>query len=499
MLLDRRIRTHSLRGRLTLWTVAISSVIQLMLATVVFFYQRQHLGQLLSERIEQRAKFVADSLRDLGREPSDADLSDIAARAMLFPRSEGWNAAVFDGALRLRACTRRPPITPEAIGFLNPDGSPSPRTARAIVPWLTVEGDSDPHARVTLRPFVSSTGERLWILVAMTDTYFESSTRLTAQMLLIALPLGALATAAASWMIAGAAIAPLRDLRRLAESFTLDSIRRDMPEHRPTAQELEAFQRDLREARERLRQAFEAQDRFISNVSHEIKTPIAILLAEAQTLDSKSPPEESLRFTRSVVDEMRRLGRTVESLMTLTNVRGGKPLAIRRRCNLNDLVVDSVARCRETARRAQVALRPRLADDPDPLVDGDAELLRALIENLLRSAIRFSRAGQRVDIEVAVARARCTVAVRDRGPQLDDQALESMFSGGGSKGEPEERAGAIGLAIAQGIAELHGGRVTAANTPDGGCVFTAEIPLSPAAASTTAQTEGSGALAGADG
>lgn len=491
-LLERRVRTHSLRVRLTLWTAAISFVIQLMLATVIFFYQREHSDRLMSERLALRAKVIADALRDSGREPVDADLADIAAGAMLFPRTEGWTAAVYDGSLSVRACTRRPPVDPAALGLVGTDGIPVLRTRRAPIPWLTVEGDADPHARVTMRPFDAPTGERLWLLVATTDTFFEAANRQSAEMLLIALPIGALATAAAAWLISGAAIAPLRDLRRLAGSFTPDAIRRDMPAH-PTAKELEAFERDLREAHERLRVAFEAQDRFISSVSHEIKTPIAILLAEAQTLDPASLPDEGRRFARSVVDEMRRLGRMVESFLTLTNVRGGKPLAIRRRCSLNDIVVDVVARCRETAQRAQVAVRPRLADETDPLVEGDAELLRALAENLLRSAIRFSKPGQRVDVDVGVVGGRCAISVRDSGPELDAEDLRTMFSGTGSESDAE-RAGAIGLSIAQGIAELHGGRVTASSIPGEGCVFVAEIPLAAAAGARERVDSGAPAL-----
>jgi signal transduction histidine kinase len=130
-------------------------------------------------------------------------------------------------------------------------------------------------------------------------------------------------------------------------------------------------------------------------------------------------------------------------------------------------------------------------------VAGDRELLITMLDNLIRNACRFSPTGATVEVSAAIQDKRVRVGVRDHGPGVPPMMLEKIFERfvQADQSEPSGRKGSgIGLAIAQGIAELHGGTIDVKNNEDAGCTFSVELPLieegepvTPDAAETLAQ------------
>jgi signal transduction histidine kinase len=231
-----------------------------------------------------------------------------------------------------------------------------------------------------------------------------------------------------------------------------------------------------------MRQAFEAQERFLSNISHELKTPIATLLVEAQTLDRTDMSKLGVQFVRSVEEEMRKLGKLVESFLTLTRVKDGKGLARAELVPINELVLDSVSYCSPMARQYAVKLKPELAasdDDVDAAISGDPELLRTMLDNLVRNAIRFSPESGSVIIISAVRGTEAVFEVRDQGSGLPPAMLNNAFDRFVQAPEEQKqgRGHGLGLTIAQAVAELHGGKITVRNVAEGGACFTLRLPL----------------------
>ncbi|MDB5295116.1 MAG: integral rane sensor signal transduction histidine kinase, partial [Phycisphaerales bacterium] len=311
---------------------------------------------------------------------------------------------------------------------------------------------------------------------------------------LATLPVGLLAAAAAGWAVAGVAVRPLARLRRIAADLRPDTLSRPIDVGSDTA-ELTDLQAELDDARRRLDAGYEAQERFVANVSHEVKTPITAILTEAQLLARERDLAPNVRrFVDSTSDEMRRLNRLVESFLLLTRVRHGQPPAgTTRRVSVNDLVMESVEHCGPMADLHGVRLEPELVagadDDPDLAVRGDPELLCTMLDNLVRNAVRFSPRGDAVRVSVRpgggdngdALPGHVSVYVRDRGPGIAPMVLDKLF-GTAARREADApgRGTGLGLEIAQGIAELHGGRVQARNLPDVGCELHVALPLVPA-------------------
>lgn len=479
---------HSLRLKLTLWMLAVSLALQLGLGAAVFLFERDAIIRVADARLRLRAESIAAGVRDAGFAPSDRELDRIAGNADRMPDVEHAIAALYTADGVAVASNRRPPVPLNALA--RPAGHSG--ITRARLPA------GAPARRFLTMPLKDAEGRAYTLLVATTDQRYDAMLAVYAWVLGLTLPAGALAAAAAGWLVSGIATEPIRHFRQLAGTLAPESLAQEPPLARSPAPELASLQDDLRETRAKLLQAFQAQDRFVSSVSHELKTPIAVLLTEAQTLRLEQLPDDARRFVLSVVEEMRRLGNMVESFLTLTKIRGGKTtLNSVERCGLNDAVMDAVESCNKMARQYHVTLVPDLAESEDPLLtSGSPELLRVMIDNLIRNAIRFSPEHHPVCIRVLDENGGCVIRVRDDGPGVPGQLIDKLFDRF-VQAPPEEQMGrghGLGLSIAQGIAELHRGRITVQNLDGRGCEFAVWLPRVAAASEHAAPPRGSEAV-----
>jgi signal transduction histidine kinase len=295
---------------------------------------------------------------------------------------------------------------------------------------------------------------------------------------------GMLGSVIAGWYIAGIAVRPLDVLRSEVASLSPEHMSLDNGT-RAVDPEIAQLRDELDRAMVRIERGYAAYGRFIASVSHELKTPIAVALTEAQVL-MRNPKisREAEDFAQSIAEEMSRLGGIVESFLTLTRVRDGKLDSSLKDYPVNELVMDSVEHCDLFARQNGVALLPTLIDS-DESVEAcvDPDLMRTAIDNLIRNAIRFTPVGERIELsaEHRPQDQRADIIVRDYGPGIPEQLLPNLFDRF-SQAETEIRSGrgtGLGLEIAQGIAELHGGSISVENL-DRGCRFTISVPTTEA-------------------
>lgn len=302
--------------------------------------------------------------------------------------------------------------------------------------------------------------------------------------LIIALMIiGMLAVGLASWLMARRALAPIgriaRDLQRLTAAHL------DRRINVPTkGDELSELVVTANQMLDRLETAFRAQQQFLANAAHELKTPVAVLLGEAQVLRRHPRTlEEHEHFAADVQDEMRRFGQLIDGLLTLARSHAGFPIPLAEPVSVNEAVTDAVQGCQPLADQRGSRLVLTLASpspgSSDAIVQGDSELLSLMVSNLIRNAIRHSPAGTLIEVEVTTHGDAATIAVRDRGPgipaDLLDRIFEPFFRVPGGDGETP--GAGLGLPIAKGVAELHRGSIQALNRPGGGCEFTIHLPL----------------------
>lgn len=243
----------------------------------------------------------------------------------------------------------------------------------------------------------------------------------------------------------------------------------------------------LAEDRSAVLRAEELRRDFVTNISHELKTPIGAvsLLAEALS-GAADDPQAVARFARDLGVEASRLGELVSQIISLSRVQASDPLVAGQDVPIAEVVAESVDRCRTLAEHREVHV---LVDvRVDEVVRGDRLQLITALSNLLQNAIKYSAPGDRVAVTSRVQPGSepslLELAVSDNGPGIapEDQprVFERFFRS--DFGRARDRGGTgLGLAIVKHVAEAHGGGVSLWSRPGQGSTFTLRLPAAPPA------------------
>ncbi len=216
----------------------------------------------------------------------------------------------------------------------------------------------------------------------------------------------------------------------------------------------------------------------LSAVSHDLRTPLAGIAGASSVLaDSFDVLDAEARrdLLLSIHTEAGRLSRLVENLLHMTRLAGERPPLDRQWHPIDEVVGSALTRIESRLKDRPVEVR---LDEHLPLVSIDAILIEQLLVNLLENADKYSPAEIPIEIEGRLAPGGVELAVLDRGCGFaagEEQQVFDLFFRGGDV--PHDRSGSgIGLAICRAVAEVHGGRIAAANRPGGGGVVTVRLP-----------------------
>ena len=218
----------------------------------------------------------------------------------------------------------------------------------------------------------------------------------------------------------------------------------------------------------------------LSSVSHDLRTPLAVITGAATTLLEAGPslPESERRgMLKSVAEEAGRLNRLVGNLLAMTRLEAGA-LEVRRSWHsLEEIVGAALHRIEPLMgeRPVTVRIEPHL-----PLVPVDDVLLEQVVFNLVENALKHAPSPAPIEIEARTVGDQVEVTIADLGPGLPPGAEEQVFEKF-YRGDAAHRTGGVGLglAICRGIVEAHGGRLRAANRAGGGAAFVFTLPVGP--------------------
>jgi len=221
---------------------------------------------------------------------------------------------------------------------------------------------------------------------------------------------------------------------------------------------------------ERLDAAFQRERRFMSEASHELRTPITICRGYLEVLRPGAPAHEIQEAIDVLLDELSRMGRIVEDITTL--VRSEDPAFLRREEISLHRFVEEVA----VKAAPLVDKRLRLSVPPQPASGWiDPQRLTQALMNLLQNAVLHGDDLAPIDLNVRAENGAWRFEVCDRGAGLLPGEEENIFRPFYQTDTAAPGSG-LGLAIVRGIAEAHGGSVGVDNRPGGGATFWIEVP-----------------------
>jgi signal transduction histidine kinase len=217
--------------------------------------------------------------------------------------------------------------------------------------------------------------------------------------------------------------------------------------------------------------------RFMADAAHELRTPLTVLRTRAEvTLQREREGPAYADALREIEREAGRLGGIVEDLLMLARADAGERPLRRETAYLDDVALDVAGALKPVAERAGVSLE--LGDCEEAAVTGDPALLRQLAMIVLDNAVKFTPAGGRVRLDVAVRESRPGFTVTDTGIGIAAEHLphvfERFYRGDPARG-PGEGAG-LGLAIARWIVDAHGADIALVSTTGSGTTVTVRFP-----------------------
>ncbi len=228
---------------------------------------------------------------------------------------------------------------------------------------------------------------------------------------------------------------------------------------------------------EELRRLSALRADFVSLVSHELRSPMAAVIGSARTLRQRwaeLSAEQRDMLLALIGDEANRLAGLIADVLDTSRLEAGTFSFSFTDVDVGELVRESVT----VARAGQEEVRLEARVDPGlPLVRGDRERLRQVVGNLIENAIKYSSAGDRVEVVARAENGTVSVDIRDQGPGIPLEQQEEIFQKFvRAAGSPKPGSG-LGLFIARSIAEAHGGELHVRSAPDQGATFTLSLPV----------------------
>jgi signal transduction histidine kinase len=281
-----------------------------------------------------------------------------------------------------------------------------------------------------------------------------------------------IAALAASWLVAGRALKPLKDVAGAADEIGRSrDFGRRLPKRR-SRDEVALLSTSFNRMLDQLQDSFESQRRFVADASHELRTPLTTIQGNAGLLAHGPPIAEPVRRAAAadIAEETDRMGRLVDRLLTLARADSGLRLELAP-VDLRRVVVD--------VGRQAAAVHPERkfeVEVVDARVAGDEDALRQLLWILVDNALRHARSTISIDLEIDSGWARLMVG--DDGPGIDVEERERVFERFYRADRSRSGQGAgLGLSIARWITDQHGGRIIADTSRAGGAGLYADLPL----------------------
>jgi two-component system sensor histidine kinase CpxA len=313
----------------------------------------------------------------------------------------------------------------------------------------------------------------------------------------LGIAIGIITSGLMCYLLAWSMTSPVTRLRQAAQSLAAgDLTARAGAPAGGRGDELTELMRDFDRMAERIEGLVDSQARLLKDVSHELRSPLARLSVALGLARQRATPEVENSLNRIEL-EADRLNQLIQRLLTISRLESGTDGLHSTRLSLRELVEEVAHDAEyESAGRGCHVTAVAATDGADRgengydefLVDGDPELLRSAVENVIRNATRYTAEGTTVQVRLERQEPadgdgeQIIVRVLDSGPGVPDQALPKIFEPFYRLDDARNRhtgGAGLGLSIADRAIRLHGGQVRASNRKEGGLQVEIRIPAGP--------------------
>jgi signal transduction histidine kinase len=239
-------------------------------------------------------------------------------------------------------------------------------------------------------------------------------------------------------------------------------------------------------------QAVRAREEVLAIVSHDLRNPLSAVTLGASLLQtSETLSDDDREQIETIVVSAKRMNRLIADLLDVTRLEGGKRLPIQRETvTAGELLHEAHELFRAQASVADVTLK-YVADDELPPVYADRHRIMQVMSNLIGNSMKFTPPGGRIEVRATRQDSQILFSVSDTGPGIPKEHLDDIFSPYWQAKRTERMGAGLGLPIAKGIVEAHGGRIWVESEQDRGTQFYFTVPIdttAPAELTSTAES-----------
>jgi heavy metal sensor kinase len=462
----------SLRNRLTLVYTAVFGLLLTAIALVSYRVLARQLDADASANLEELASGLHGYLGFESGEPALVfDPTDPEQAAFVHEATRYWQ--IFD------ASTGREIFQSEALAPLGLHFTPA--EVRSFRDHLTLPDLITDYGKIRISNSLVTgpMGETYLLQVGVPLDAIDRTLEQFSDLLLWTVPLGLLAAVIVGRWTASLALRPVERLARTTRTIDIGDLARRLPVP-GTGDELDFVAHAFNDTLARLERAVGEMRQWSAALAHELRTPLTALRGEIETAMLQSPGGGGAQRLESQLEEIDKLKRIIDQLLTLARAEAGEIAIARDPVDLGALCSVLLDQLELVAQARSIALEYDLPDDVR--VVGDASWLERLLLNLVDNAVKFTPEGGRVTVRLARGAGDAVLEVRDTGVGMPPEALPYIFDRF-FRADPArspmmagEGAG-LGLALVKWIVEQHGGRIAVESRRGEGSTFTVRLPL----------------------
>lgn len=279
------------------------------------------------------------------------------------------------------------------------------------------------------------------------------------------------------WWIARRALKPIQAMSQAAVQISSGDLSQRIDEVE-TKNELHDLAAVLNHSFEKLEESFTQQRRFSADASHEMRTPLAVILAKTELALARERPAEKYKETLQMCyDSASHMSALVESLLELSKVDSGQFKIVRKLGQLSILVEDCIQLVAPLAENKGIKVESDLLDVRCAF---DEQRLRQVVINLLSNAIKYNKQDGFIRVEMETEAENVLIKVIDSGPGLSDEDAACIFNRfykvDNSRASERGSTG-LGLAISKAIVDAHGGSISVDSELGTGSEFVVSLPI----------------------
>jgi heavy metal sensor kinase len=290
-------------------------------------------------------------------------------------------------------------------------------------------------------------------------------------------PLVLAISVAVGWYLSRKALKPFEEITRTAEKITYENLNTQLlTQHKE--EEIQRLVQSFNGMVRRLNESFQQMRKFNADVAHELRTPLAILQGETEVaLRSPNLPDEIRALLASNLEELDRLKRIINDMLTIAEAEAGRQVLIRDPVDMKPLLEDLVEQMRMLAmdRNMQIGLQCR----QELWIDADKLWIRRAIINLLDNAMKYSKDGGKIEVSAAGEDPLMHLEIRDHGIGISPEDLPHIFDRlyRADPARSRDSGGAgLGLALVKWIIEAHKGSISVESQAGRGTCFKITLP-----------------------